>query len=59
MLIVKLSVEHKMPLEQISQVFEDLYGYDLNSATIASTLEHGYNLVESVGLVPQRETDHY
>jgi transposase len=43
-LIVKLSVEHKMPLEQISQVFLDLYGYDLNSATITSTLECGYHL---------------
>ena len=47
-LIVKLSVEHKMPLEQISQVFEDLYGYDLNSATIANTLECGYHLAEVI-----------
>jgi transposase len=37
-----------MPLEQISQLFEDLYGYDLNSATVEDTLERGYALAESV-----------
>jgi transposase len=38
-LVTKLSVDHKMPLEQISQLFEDLYGYDLNSATVEDALE--------------------
>jgi len=42
-----LSVDHKMPLEQkrhcerseaISQLFEDLYGYDLNSAPVQESL---------------------
>ncbi|CDH45540.1 hypothetical protein BN874_2530001 [Candidatus Contendobacter odensis Run_B_J11] len=46
--VTKLSVDHKMPLEQISQLFEDLYGYDLNSATIEEALERGYTLAESV-----------
>jgi transposase len=59
-LIVKLSVEHKMPLEQISQVFEDLYGYDLNSATITNTLEYGYHLAEVIerqSMASLREAD--
>jgi transposase len=47
-LVVKLSVDHKMPLEQISQLFEDLYGYDLNSATIEAALERAYALAEPV-----------
>jgi transposase len=37
-----------MPLEQISQLFEDRYGYDLNSATIEGTLERGYHLAEAI-----------
>jgi transposase len=59
-LLVKLSVEHQMPLEQISQLFEDRYGYDLNSATIASTLEHGYHLaevIESQNIASLRQAD--
>jgi transposase len=36
-----LSVDHKLPLEQISQLFEDLYGYDLNSSTVLDTLRRG------------------
>jgi transposase len=59
-LIVKLSVEHKMPMEQISQVFEDRYGYDLNSATITSTLECGYHLAEVIehqSMASLREAD--
>jgi transposase len=32
-LVTKLSVDHKMPLEQISCLFTDLYGYELNSET--------------------------
>ena len=47
-LVTKLSVDHKMPLNQISQLFADLYGYDLNSTTIESTLKRGYKLAESV-----------
>ena len=43
-LITKLSVDHKMPLEQISQLFEDIYGY--NSTTIEDTLKRGYALAE-------------
>ena len=41
-LVTLLSIDHKMPLEQISQLFEDLYGYDLNSGTILDALERGY-----------------
>ena len=36
-----LSVDHQMPLEQISQLFEDLYGDDLNSTTVQESLESG------------------
>ena len=43
-LVTKLSVDHKMPLEQICGLFSDLYGYDLNSETVESTLEQGYCL---------------
>ncbi|MDY6991570.1 MAG: transposase [Pseudomonadota bacterium] len=42
----KLSVEHKIPLQQISQLFEELYGYELNSTTIEQTLQWGYRLAE-------------
>jgi transposase len=37
-----------MPLEQISQLFEDMYGYDLNSSTVVSTLNLGYELAEPI-----------
>jgi len=55
-LVTKLSVEHKMPLEQISLLFEDMYGYDastgsahrLNSATIEDALECAYGLAEPI-----------
>ncbi len=43
-LVTKLSVDHKMPLEQISRLFADLYGYELNSETVETTLEQGYEL---------------
>ena len=43
-LIVMLSVECKMPLEQISQFFADILGYNLNSQTLLETLERGYEL---------------
>ena len=41
-LVTMLSVDNKMPLEQISRLFEDLYEYDLNSGTILDILERGY-----------------
>ena len=31
-----------MPLEQISRLFSDLYGYELNSETVERALEEGY-----------------
>jgi len=43
-LVTKLSVDHKMPLNQISTHFEDMYGYNLNSETIERALERGYEL---------------
>lgn len=43
-LIMMLSVDCKMPLEQISQFFADLFGYRLNSQTILEVLERGYEL---------------
>jgi len=42
--VTKLSVDHKMPLEQICQLFTDLYGYALNSETVETALEQGYEL---------------
>lgn len=47
-LAVKLSVDHKMPLEQISALFSDLYGYDLNSETVERGLAEGYELAAPV-----------
>lgn len=47
-LITKLSVDHKMPQEQICQLFKDMYGCDLNSATVEDTLERAYDLAEPV-----------
>jgi transposase len=47
-LIVKLSIDHKMPLAQISQLFEDLYGYNLNTRTIEDTLKLCYELAEPI-----------
>ena len=43
-LVTKLSVDHKMPLGQISQLFTDLYEYELNSETVETALEQGYEL---------------
>lgn len=43
-LVTKLSVDHKMPLAQISTLFSDLYGYNLNSETVETALELGYDL---------------
>ncbi len=45
-LVTKLSVDHKMPLEQICRLFTDLYGYELNSETVETALEQGYELAE-------------
>lgn len=42
--VTKLSVDHKMPLKQISRLFTDLYHYELNSETIETALEYGYEL---------------
>ncbi len=42
--VTKLSVDHRMPLGQISQLFTDLYGYELNSETVETVLERGYEL---------------
>jgi transposase len=42
--VTKLSVDHKMPLEQICQLFTDMYGYELNSETVETALEQGYEL---------------
>jgi transposase len=47
-LLTKLAVDHKMPLEQSSQLFKDLYGYDLNTTTIENTLEQAYELAETL-----------
>lgn len=46
--VTHLSVEHKMPLEHISHLFEDLYGYDLNTASVEDALERAYELTEAV-----------
>ena len=47
-LITKLSVEHKMPMEQISCLFEEMYSYALNSATIKAIMTRGYHLAEAI-----------
>lgn len=46
--MTKLSIDHKMPLEQISQLFEDWYNAPLNSATVEDILERAYGLAEVV-----------
>ncbi len=63
-LVTKLSVDHKMPLEQICCLFADLYGYELNSETVETALEEGYELAcpleESVvEQLKQAETVHF
>ncbi|MEW6296092.1 MAG: IS66 family transposase [Candidatus Diapherotrites archaeon] len=63
-LVTKLSVEHKMPLEQISSLFADLYGYELNSETVETTLEEGYDLAapvetETVAQLKAAEVAHF
>ena len=43
-LVVKLSADCRMPMEQISDIFEDMYGYPLNAATVESVLQRAYKL---------------
>jgi len=43
-LVTKLSVDCRMPMEQISGLFEDMYGYSLNTATIEDALQRAYQL---------------
>lgn len=47
-LVTQLSVDHKMPLEQICRLFTDLFGYELNSETVETALEQGYTLAAPV-----------
>ncbi len=47
-LVTKLSVNHKMPLEQICCLFQDLFGYELNTETVEQALEEGYELAAPV-----------
>lgn len=54
-LVVKLSVDHKMPLEQICLLFSDLYGYGLNSETVEQALEEGYRLAAPVAAAIQEQ----
>lgn len=42
------SVDHKMPLEQICCLFQDLFGYELNTETVEQALEEGYQLAAPV-----------
>lgn len=63
-LVSKLSVDHKMPLEQISRLFTDLYGYELNSETIETALEQGCELAapleaESKAQLQQAKVVHF
>jgi transposase len=63
-LVSKLSVDHKMPLEQIGQLFADRYGYDLNSATIEDVLELGYELAaplekQTIAHLQEEEIAHF
>ena len=63
-LITKLSVDHNLPLEQISQLFEDIYGYDLNTKTIEEALERGYKWIaplekQIISRLKQEEQAHF
>lgn len=46
--VTKLSIDHRMPLKQISQLFGDMYGYDLNTTTIEEILQRAYTLTEPI-----------
>jgi transposase len=54
-MVTKLSVDHKMPLEQISRMFADMYGYELNTETVETALEQGYELAEPLEAVVMAE----
>jgi transposase len=41
-LVTMLSVDHKMPMEQISQLFQNIYGCDINSGTVIDTLNQAF-----------------
>ena len=43
-----LSVQYRLPQEQISQLFDDVYGQTVNTATVINTLERAYRLLEPV-----------
>jgi transposase len=45
---VKMSVDHKLPLEQICQYFKDMYGYELNSETVESAVAEGSKLAQEI-----------
>lgn len=42
-LVTMLSVAYRLPLESITQLFSDLYGYALNSSTVLASLRCGYD----------------
>ncbi|KOR30427.1 hypothetical protein TI04_05825 [Achromatium sp. WMS2] len=46
--VSKLSIDHKIQIEQISQLFADMYDYNLNSPTILEILNLGYELAASI-----------
>lgn len=41
-LATMLSVDYRLPLERIRQLFSDIYGYELNSSTVLASLRRGY-----------------
>lgn len=43
-LVTKLSVDRRMPMEQISGLFEDMYGYPLSTATVEGVPQRAYEL---------------
>ena len=47
-LVTELSVDNRMPLEQISRLFGVLYSCDLNTTTVENTLGLGYELAEPI-----------
>jgi transposase len=47
-LVTQLSVAYNMSMEQISRLFADLYGYELNERTIENILNEGHRLGEPV-----------
>ncbi|HUM44929.1 MAG TPA: IS66 family transposase [Fervidobacterium sp.] len=44
---VLLSVQYRLPQEQISQLFIDLYGYSLNTGTVIHALDTAYTQLQS------------